>query len=488
MFEMNRRKFLQTSGLMGAQTLLASSVGSFLFLQNAEGSLVPVDSLKAALSPDEALVLAPTDAEFKTYQNSFNLRVAKVPSVRVLVKSPHAISVALAWAEQNKIPLALRCGGHSYEGFSQTEGLAIDLRLMNEVELSADKGRVRVQAGAALGHVYSGIGGQGVTIPAGSCPFVGVSGHTLGGGYGLLARPMGLACDSLLSAEVITSTGETLQVSATQNEDLFWALRGGGGGSFGVATSFEFKTHEVGMIQVFGASFIGSPQQVGKVLSAWQEEAPHFPREINAMARVIKNSQGQVELRVYGQSVGSQEQLQSELHRLTSLMPASKQILKTLNYLDAVAHFAGDSVHYPTGYSKSKSDYLTKPMSEEGCASFLQALPHGVGVIFDGYGGTLAEKANDETAFVHRQNVLCSLQYYVQWQTPSHAGAQMKILKDFYESARPFMSGGAYVNYCDLDLPDYTQAYWGANYSRLQNVKRKYDPSDVFRHAQSVKP
>src|SRR5262245_54520797 len=191
------------------------------------------------LSSSDALLLRAGDAHFADYQPSFNLRTALKPQLRALCKTAKAVGVMVDWCRNNDLPFAVRCGGHSYEGLSQSASVVIDIRLMNSIAVDPKTTTATVSAGASLGRLYGAIASSGLAFTGGSCPTVGISGHLLGGGYGYLARPYGLACDSLLSVALINPSGQLLVADAHQNVDLFWACRGGGGGSFGIATSFK---------------------------------------------------------------------------------------------------------------------------------------------------------------------------------------------------------------------------------------------------------
>ena len=208
------------------------------------------------LSSGDALLLRPSDANYADYQAAFNLRTALKPQLRALCKTPKAVGVMVDWCRTNDLPFAVRCGGHSYEGFSQSANVVIDMRLMNTIAVDPKANTATVGAGASLGGLYRAITAHGLAFTGGSCPTVGISGHLLGGGYGYLARPYGLACDSLLSVDLVNSDGRQLRADAHQNTDLYWACRGGGGGSFGVATSITVRLKKVANVIVFRVAWL----------------------------------------------------------------------------------------------------------------------------------------------------------------------------------------------------------------------------------------
>ena len=162
-------------------------------------------------------------------------------------------------------------------------------------------------------------------------------------------------------------------------------------------------------------------------------------------------------------------------------------LIRRMTFGDAAVFFSGGSA-YPTRFMKGKSDYATAPISDTGLDVFMTGLAEGLPkyVVCDAYGGSLADIARDATAFVHRKGTLFCLQYGSEWDGPAHTKERLDDMSQFYASLRPYVSGGAYVNYCDLELPDYAPAYWGTNLPRLKQAKATFDPANVFRHAQSV--
>ena len=356
---------------------------------------------------------------------------------------------------------------------------------MNAITVDAGSGTATIGAGASLGSLYGAIAAHGLAFTGGSCPTVGISGHMLGGGYGYLARPYGLACDSLLSAALVNPDGQQVRADAHQNTDLYWACRGGGGGSFGIATSFTVRLKKVANVIVFRVVWLGLSTKAAKsVMKAWQSWAPQAPRTIDSNLVASKGANGTINMRAAGQSVSTLAELQRELKEL----PKSRSVfIRRMTFSDAVAFFAGEP-GYPTQFMKGKSDYATTPISDEGLDVFMTGLARSLPkyVVCDAYGGSLAEIAPDATAFAHRNETLFCLQYGSVWSNPADTQDRLDDMRQFYASLRPYMSGGAYVNYCDLDLPDYATAYWGQNLARLKQVKSAFDPANVFRHAQSV--
>ncbi len=477
-----RRRILQE---IAATAIFAPAV--FAALRASSAAALPK---LPSLPPTEALLLLPTDSRFARYQPAYNRRTMLRPQLRALCKTPKSVSVMVDWARTNKVPFALRSGGHGYEGFSQSASVVIDTRLMSKVTIDTAGGTATVGAGAALGDIYKQIGAKGLAIPAGSCPTVGVSGHVLGGGFGLLGRPLGLACDSLQALELVDPQGRIVEADPQHEADLFWACRGGGGGSFGAATSFRFKLHPIGQVVVFGLTWTLNAARAAKVMKAWQAWAPHAPNAITSIFKLGKNADGSINVHCAGQSVGSSSQLRQELKILTGVeQPDAVPTIKSKSFLDAVNYFSG-GWDYKSTYSKCKSDYVLSPLSDDGIATLidqLRRLPaHAIVPICNSYGGAVADISPDATAFARRAGTLYCIQYYSSWAAAKDTPTHLARMKGLYDAMRPYVSGAAYVNYCDLELADWPDAYWGANLARLKQVKQTFDPDNVFRHAQSI--
>lgn len=473
---MDRRQFLQYSGALTAT----------LFLENVFGEAVPLKELQQLLGPQDATILTPQSADFSKYQWAYNQRTALIPSVRVLCRTEKAVSESILWAQAQNVPVAMRCGGHSYEGFSQSKGLVIDLRLMNEVSLSNDKKIVSVGGGGRLGEVYEALAPHKLALPAGTCPTVGISGHTTGGGYGLLARPLGLACDSLVEIELIDTNGKKLVANAQENSDLLWAYRGGGGGSFGVITKLHYKTHPVDNVTVFGFGWTVDQKAAVKLIQGWLQWAPALPSNITSLLSLSKNKDGSFQLKCKGQTVGSVHELEKAIAALQSIKKAEGTNIKTMKFIEAAHYFAGGDEGAPK-FRKVKCDYLTEVMSDEGIKILLEQFPVGrLSITMDSYGGAISQAGPEDGAFFHRAGTLCSVKFSTNWTNPNETAERLAQLKKYHDKLRPYFSGGSYVNYCDLDLENYGEAYWGSNFARLKQIKKIYDPKNFFRHAQSI--
>ncbi|NJM29432.1 MAG: FAD-binding oxidoreductase [Rhizobiales bacterium] len=458
----------------------------------AAPSAIPLPPLPAIA---DARFLLPGNADYATYLPLHNKRNDVAPALRIVCTSTQAVSDCVKWVRDNNLPLALRCGGHCYEGFSQSAGVVIDLRRMGLVTVDAARKMVTVSGGANLGKIYRAVADKGFAFAGGSCPTVGVAGHALGGGQGLLGRRFGLACDNLLSIKIVDANGVIKVADAVNNSDLFWACKGGGGGSFGVATGFKFRIHELTHVRTFriGWKFPNTGAgrtRAAQVFDAWQKWAPSAPRNITAIMKVQKASDGQLSLRVIGQSTGSRAELESELNtHLIVRPPTSALEIVRKTFMAAIESFAG-SFDYESTYMKAKSDFVTTPLTAAAMQTLftgLLAIPAGhVAALCDPYGGAISDVAPSASAFPRRgANTYC-IQYYSRWANAADTQTRLQRITNVYDAMRPFMPGKAYVNYCDIDQANFAASYWGGNLPRLKQVKAAQDAANFFRHAQSV--
>jgi FAD/FMN-containing dehydrogenase len=339
-----------------------------------------------------------------------------------------------------------------------------------------------------------------VTIPAGSCPTVGIAGLTLGGGVSYAGRKFGLTCDNVRGLSLVTAQGKLLECSASEHPDLFWACRGGGGGNFGIVTSFRFRTHPVSNVAYY--QIVWPWANAADVVHAWQAFAPHAPDGLFStifMSTRTPKSTGTVPvISSGGQFFGTQSDLDALIAPLKSVGTPTRVVVGTLGYMDAVLRWAGchpvsqcHTVHRLA--FKGKSDFVNAPLSDQAIATLLAGLEanqrsavlgHGE-LLFDAYGGAINRVPAAATAFVHR-NALFSIQYFSSWATG--AAANLHWIRSLHAAMRPHVSGFAYQNYIDPDLRTWKHAYYGSNLHRLVAVKRKYDPRSFFRFAQAIPP
>ena len=420
----------------------------------------------------------------------YNKRTLKRPLLRGVCSSLEAVRAMVSWVRQHSLPFAVRSGGHSFEGFSNSTSIVIDVRGLKSVTFNPATREVRVGAGAALRDIYTALSTQGAAFVGGTCPFVGIGGHVLGGGYGLLSRAFGLACDNLKSLTLVDAQSQVLDVSATGYPDLFWAAKGGGGGSFGIATEFVFQTHPITHVVNFSVVWQLYKSSALRVIKAWQQWAPNAPKDITSLLNVGKLSNGKFNIRCVGQSIGAESDVQTALQGLLAVEPASP-VLTPRTFFQAVKAFAGNWDDPETNFYKERSD-LTPALSDAAILTLLDELaliPSGhVIALINAYGGAINDVANSATAFPYRAGTDLGIHYYSQWSSPSDTPQRMAKMEKVFNAMRAHVPGSSYVNYSDVQLQDFEQAYWGPNLARLKAIKRQFDPNNLFFHPQSVRP
>ncbi len=426
-------------------------------------------------------VVLPSDTAYDTDRFDFNKRFDLFPQIIVYCQNALDVGNGVRWARSRNLPITVRSGGHSYEAFSLGPGLVIDLSDLNRIAVDRSRGTVVAQPGIRLLDFYRALSVHGVTVPGGTCAGVGLSGLTLGGGVGFLTRKWGLASDNLRSLELVDASGRRITASDSHNPDLFWACRGGGG-SFGIATALIFETHPIGEVAVFDCEW--PFDRAGAVLAFWQQQAPFWPDELTASLEI--NGTGPGTVTSEGLWLGRETELRALLQPLLAAAPTDRVNIITTSYIDATAKFSGQST---MPYFKAKSDYARAPLGPEAIEiirHFMAASPTPHATIqFQAYGGAVNRIPATATAFPHRDS-LFSIQYIIHWSDPIDGPPSFTWIRDFHAAMRPYVSGHAYSNMCDLDLDDWPHAYYSVNLQRLVEVKTRYDPDNVFHFAQSI--
>ncbi|MFJ8505974.1 FAD-binding oxidoreductase [Streptomyces avermitilis] len=457
---------------------------------------------------DGALV-RPGDRSWPAAHQLYNTRFDSLkPAAVAYVAHADDLRTTMAYARAHGVKVAIRNGGHSYAGWSSGNGrLILDVSKLNKTRASG--GTAVVGAGSKLIDVYRALAAKGVTIPAGSCPTVGVSGLTLGGGHGVVSRAYGLTCDSLTQATLITAAGKQLVANATENKDLFWALRGAGNGNFGVVTELQFKTHPAP--QGVSAYMTWTWAKAAAVVKAWQEWGPDQPDEIWSSCHLANAAGGTPTVSVAAFSLGTYGELQNAVDRLADKIgaPARSVSLKRRSYEESMEVYAGCS-SFPTdaqchlpgttpGRSPqgalgretyaARSDFFDRSISSAGIQTLLNqmtAVRGGAGSIaLTALGGAVNRVSPTATAFVHRRSRMLA-QYIASWRAGTSGTTAQSWLTGAHAAMQRHASGAAYQNYTDPTLTNWRKAYYGDAATRLTQLKHQYDPNGFFTYPQGL--
>jgi FAD/FMN-containing dehydrogenase len=418
-------------------------------------------------------VLLPGDALFDETRMPQEARFRTiVPQAVVRCRSAEDVGQALEFAAHQRIPVAVRSGGHCFAGRSTTEGMLLDVSLMDAVTPDGDT--VTVGAGARLGRVYDTLHQHGRTMAAGCGPTVGISGLTLGGGLGVLGRQHGLTSDQLVAATVVLPDRSVVDCSADREPDLFWALRGAGATGFGVVTSLTFRTIPEPDVTAFHLTWPAS----GAVVDAWQRWSPSAPDELAASLLITASADRPAVAHVFGTMTGNVQELDAQLDRLDAPDAAER---RELSFRDAKSYLnrLGDRMHPPTSavrHAYSKSEFFARPLPLDAAEHLVEQVQQGLApgehreLDFNPWGGAYNRVPAERTAFVHRgEDFLLKHGVTVDAGTPPG-----DWLARSWAIAHEWGTGRAYQNFPDPELPE--SAYHGANLARVRELRRRYDP------------
>lgn len=404
----------------------------------------------------------------------------------------------LMWARSHHVPFAVRSGGHSYAGYSATDGLLISLAPLRSIKPDIAGGTVTLGAGVQNRHVFRALPPLDLAVPNGRCPTVGMGGYVLGGGFGFNSRKLGLASDNLVRTSIVTADGNLVTCDEGSHPDLFWALRGGGGGNFGVNTEFVLRTHPIGPLSVYRLRWRW--EEAPKVLAAAQELMASAPDALSARAGLdvatprARGGRPDLSVSILGQYFGRQDRLTALLSPLLKTAQPTERVIRDATHAEAVAFFAAN---VPVGRFTEKSSYI----GPQGFTSeFIQtsmawiekwpgsANTTAVGVTLFAWGGAMGRPSPTETAFVHRDASWLSV-IGASWgknDSASVVNANLAWLGSFASAVAPYVTDHAYQNFADPALVNWAPAYYGENLPRLMKVKQTLDPDNLFSFPQSI--
>ncbi len=454
-------------------------------------------------------VLLPSDTRYASAARLYNPRFDATahPTAVAQCTTDTDVAAAVAFAADTRYPFAIRSGGHSYAGWSTSPGLVIDVSQLNKVVVDTASKTARIGAGAKLGDVYAALAAKGMSIAAGSCPTVGFGGLVQGGGIGVLTRAYGLTSDSVRAIDLVTADGKLRQVNSSTDSDLFWAVRGGGGGSFGAATGFTVAVKPAPTVQTF---YYAWPfEHANQLLEQWQTWIAGADRRITSTCKLLSDpgSATQTAL-IAGTWIGKASDLTKQLNPLLSKLPKpATTVVHSHTYAEAMLLEAGCSTGTASAcitnamtpanrqafaatssvlYGKLNSLAIRTVVDNANAAMNLSGLIEG-GVSFDSLGGAMLDLDDDSTAFAHR-DAAAIVQYTATYGQGLQPTMYDSYVRTFRSTMGLWMGTDAYVNYADPTIVDYGAAYWSDSYPRLQQVKKRYDPNELFTFPQAVRP
>lgn len=501
----SRRAVLQ--GALGVAGTLVGAEGTAPAATLARFARVPWERLATRL---DGRLVRPGQPRYLEASLLYNSRFANQrPAAVALCRGSDDVARCLDFTGTHDVPFALRSGGHSYGGYSGSEGLVIDVSALDTVEVDPRRRVAKVGAGTQLIDLYDAVARHGLLVPGGTCPTVGIAGLAMGGGVGVLARRYGLTCDHVLGARAVTAAGDQISVDAEAHADLWWALRGGGGGNFAAVTSFHLSLEPAVPLALFSQRYPWT--RAAAVLEGWQNWIAAEPEETWSNCQLLSEGTSGLVVQVNGVYCGSSADLERRLVPLAGLVgSASSSFVGGDDVLEAMkieagcasltiaaCHTAGQWPGGALGHEAyaAKSSFVGAPEDRARTAQWAGAVERlardaptlGGGLAFDGYGGAINRVPVEATAFVHRDK-LAGVQATYSWgsgSSPSEITTGARWLRwlgdDVIDPAE-----GAYVNYIDPTLTDWARAYYGKNLARLSRVKGHYDPADRFRFAQSI--
>ncbi|WP_025678193.1 FAD-binding oxidoreductase [Paenibacillus polymyxa] len=436
-------------------------------------------------------IVLPGNPSYNTARMEFNRRFSKFPRVIVFCQRTQDVINAVKWARERGIRLRVRSGRHSYEGFSTVNGgIIIDVSEMNKVKVDRKNREAIVQTGNPLARVYKKLWNKRVAIPAGTAPDVGTAGLTLGGGIGLLSRKYGLTCDNLKQVKMVVASGrygaKTIVANSKKHSDLLWASRGGGGGNFGVATEYTFRVRPISSVSIYSITWKWSDLE--KVLPVWQRWAPSVTNRLTSTIEVAAKQVGTIVST--GQLLGGAEELRRLIRPLLRAGTPVKVMVKTVPFIKATHFFAESDLNLEPKF-KITGTYGFQPLPPEGVRiirDFLAKAPNRHSSVWSqslgGAGSAVSRVSPTATAYPHRKAEII-YELSARWRNNGEQERNIQWVERFRRALRPFVKGD-YVNFPDLQIKNWPKAYYGENFGRLKQVKRKYDPHNVFRFAQSI--
>jgi FAD/FMN-containing dehydrogenase len=430
-------------------------------------------------------VFRPGHPNYDPARRLHNAMIDKRPALIVRCREVPDVLRAVEFARIHNLVVAVRGGGHNVAGKALCDnGMVIDLSAMKGIRVDPAAHTVRAEAGLIWGEFDRETQAFGLATTGGFISTTGIAGLTLGGGLGWLMRKYGLACDNLRSVDIVTADGQLRTADAAENPDLFWAVRGGGG-NFGIVTSFEYRLHPVGEM-LAGVVFFPL-EQAKTALEFYRELIATAPDELMAYAVFLTSPEGVQMFAIPVCYVGPLETAEQTLRPLRSFGKPAADVVRPMAYQEIQSMF--DAGFPPGRLNYWKSSFLRELTDKaiDTLVAQFTAVPSSLSAVaIEPFGGAVGRVGIGETAFPHRR-ALYSLVIVGMWTDPAESATNIRWTREFWDAMQPFSSEAVYVNYLDTDDADRVQAaYAPATYQRLQLLKERYDPGNFFRMNQNI--
>ena len=451
-----------------------------------------LDELRNEVAGD---VIGPDDAAYDEARKVYNAMIDRRPAVVVRPRNVDDVVAAVNAARENGLDLAVRGGGHGVPGFGTCdEGVAIDMSSMRSVTVDPAKKTARAEGGATWGDFNDATHAYGLATTGGIISTTGVAGLTLGGGIGYLARGFGLSLDNLVSAEVVTADGRVLEANEEENADLFWALRGGGG-NFGVATALEYRLHPVET--VYGGPIFYEVDDAATVLRFYREFIADAPEEFGGFPAwqiapplpfIPEDRHGDTFLAFVTCWAGPIDEGPANVKPLLDVAPVVAEHLGEMPY--PALNSAFDAL-VPAGLQHYWKGNFVSELTDEAIQAHVEHGPKvpvvNSTVHLYPINGAVQRVAPDATAFAYRDANFAPV-IAGMWPDPADNDANIRWVRDYYDATAPLSEEGGYINFMAADDQDRIKANYRGNYDRLVEVKRAYDPDNLFHLNQNIRP
>ena len=451
-----------------------------------EGTMVDESAVRKLRASLRGELLFPADESYDAARKVFNAMIDKRPAAIARCAGAADVIACVRFAREHEVLVSVRGGGHNVAGKAACDnGLMIDLSRMKGIRVDPARRIAQAQPGLTLGEFDRETQAFGLATTLGIISMTGIAGLTLGGGLGWLMGKYGLACDNVLAADVVTADGQLTKASATENPDLYWGIRGGGG-NFGIVTCFEYRLHPVGPL--LAGMVIHPLDSAREVLRFYDEFAASCPDELSLAAALLNGPDGNSVVALAGCYCGPLDQGEKALKPLRSFRPPAADLFRAMQYVEVQQMlndaFPAQQHHY------WKSNFIRR-LSQQGIEILVERArtkpsPLTVIVLQQMHGAASAVPAT-ETAFHHRQ-VQHDFMFLSVWSDLADSDTNIRWTRESYEAMQPFLERTVYVNNLGEEGEDRVRAAYGPNYDRLVALKNKYDPANFFRLNQNIRP